>query len=406
MPGELEKNEGLVGKTHGRIAPIRDLNVSHIITGLDTGGAEMMLYKLLSTLDRASCAGTVVSLTDIGPVGRKIEALGVPVRALRLGRRLPNPFGVLRLARWLRAERPALVQTWLYHADLVGGIAGALVRVPVIWGVRQSNLDRAVNKRRTLHLARWCARLSRRLPARIVFNSHTSRAAHVRLGYAPEKSVVIPNGFDLQRFRPDAQAREAVRAELGVARDAVLIGLVGRFDPQKDHRNFVRAAAVLHGQRPDVYFVLCGDGIDASNRELRAWIDAAGVGGVCRLLGRRDDIPRLTAAFDIATSASVGEGFANVIGEAMACGVPCVVTDVGDSADVVGETGRVVPAGEPQALAAAWSELIALGAVARATLGQTARLRVEQHYSLPAVAARYAALYAEVANDVRARRIS
>lgn len=371
--------------------------VVHVIAGLDTGGAEMMLYKLLSLADRARFAPSVVSLTACGEVGEKVRALGVPVQALGMSRGLPNPLQVLRLAGRLRRTRPALVQTWMYHADLVGGLAARLAgNVPVVWGVRQSNLDPEGTRRRTLATARLAARLSRWVPARIVCNSETGRRAHEALGYRRDRMTVIPNGFDPAVFAPSDEARVAVRRELGVGDDALLVGLVGRFDAQKDHKNFVRAAALLHRQRGDVHFVLCGRGVSWDNVRLTGWINGSGIQSRCHLLGMRSDVARLTAALDIATSSSWGEGFANVIGEAMACAVPCVVTDVGDSALIVGDGGRVVPPRDPHALAAAWQALLGVPAAQRRALGMTARRRVERHYSLRAVVAQYEDLYEEV----------
>jgi len=189
--------------------------------------------------------------------------------------------------------------------------------------------------------------------------------------------------------------------ELGISKDALLIGLVGRFDPQKDHYNFVRAAALLNGHALDAHFLLCGDQVSWENSILTGWIEASGLANRFHLLGRREDITRLTAALDIASSSSYTEGFPNVIGEAMSCGVPCVVTDVGDSALIVGNTGKVVPPKNPEALAAAWGDLIKMGPEYRRQLGSAARRRVEENYSLPAIVSKYENLYKELAGDVR-----
>jgi glycosyltransferase involved in cell wall biosynthesis len=374
------------------------LRVGHIITGLNTGGAEMMLCKLLSRMNREVFEAEVISLTDIGPIGKKIQALGVPVRALGMRRGVPNPLGVLRLACWLRKGRPQIIQTWMYHADLIGGLASRLAAgSAVVWGIHHSNLEPQGSRRTTIWTARACARLSHWLPARIVCCSEASRRVHTGLGYAADKMMVILNGFDLQVYRPDPAARLSVRQELGIPEEAPLIGLVGRFDPQKDHGNFVQAAARLHAGLPEVHFLLCGDGVTWENPHLARWIEAAGIGGRCHLLGRREDIPRLNAAVDISTcSSSFGEGFPMVIGEAMACGVPCVVTDVGDLALVVGETGIVVPPRDPQALADGWRELMEMGVEKRRALGERARKRVEDHYSLARVVREYEALYKQL----------
>jgi glycosyltransferase involved in cell wall biosynthesis len=372
----------------------------HVIVGLDIGGAEMVLYRLLTQLDRARFAAHVVSLRDIGPVGRCLMADGWPVYALgmRSGGVAALPSALVRLVGLMRTLRPRVVQTWMYHADLLGGLAAKLAGgIPVAWNLRQSNLAPQFNKRSTLLLIRACALLSHGLPARIVCGSEAARRAHARLGYARTKMCVIPNGFDLALFKPDAEARVAVRQELGLAADTPLIGVMARFDPQKNHRTFVAAAGLLHAHCPTVHFLLCGGGVTWENRALAAWIDGAGLRARCHLLGEREDMPRLTAALDVATLSSRGEGFPNALGEAMACGVPCVATAVGDVPQIVGPTGVVVPPGDAAALAAGWRAMLALGLAGRQRLGQAARRRIAERYSLPAVAAADERLYCALA---------
>lgn len=374
----------------------------HVITGLETGGAEMMLYKLLRHLPRDVVSCEVVSLTTDGSLAAKIRELGIPVYALGASRGVPDLRAVTRLIHRLRASRPQVVQTWMYHADLVGGLAAKLARsIPVAWNIRQSNLDPAHNKRLTLWTAKICARLSRPIPARIVCCSDAAARIHREMGYAGDKMVLIPNGFDVEGFRPDSDARVSARTELGIGENHPVIGLVARFDPQKDHRTFINAASILRAWFPSARFVLCGDGVTWGNQELARWVDEAGIRDCVYLLGRRDDIPRLLNAFDLATLSSVGEGFPNVVGEAMACGVPCVVTDVGDSAWIVGDTGRVVPIRDPQALAGAWFTLVGTGHSACQALGARARDRVVQQFDLGKVAGRYASLYQELAEEAR-----
>ncbi len=373
------------------------MKILHVITGLSTGGAEMMLFKLLSRLVRENVGNEVISLTGSGPVGERIAGLGVKVHALGMGRALPSPLKFFSLARMIRESQPDIVHAWMYHANLLAGVAAKFARSPpVIWGIRQSNLDPRLSKRSTILTASLGARLSTRLPARILCCSAVARDVHEALGYAPEKMAVIPNGFDLERFRPDGEARIAVRRELGIKPDAPLIGLVARFDPQKDHRSFITAAAGLVDSGASAHFLLCGEGADADNRELGEWIRAAGIGANCHLLGLRDDMARINAALDIAVSSSAfGEGFSNAVAEAMACGVPCVVTDVGDSGLMVEDTGRVVAPKDSDALAGALAGLLEIGAEGRAKLGRAARRRIEENYSLPDIAARHLAFYRE-----------
>ncbi len=281
----------------------------HVITGLGTGGSEMMLYRLLSALDRERFSPAVISLREEGPLAEKIRALGIPVKALGMRPGFANPLAQARLAGWLRAAQPALVQTWMYHADLLGGLAARWVGLPVIWGLHNNVLDRRSTKRFTFWTVKACAWFSPWLPAKIISCSAAAAESHARLGYRREKMVVIPNGFDLQAFRPDAAARASVRAELGLPDDAPLIGLVARYDPIKDHHNFVEAAAYLRQRFPEVHFLLCGEGVTWQNAELGGWIRQKGLSSSFHLLGRREDAPSLTAALDIATNSSIGESF-------------------------------------------------------------------------------------------------
>jgi glycosyltransferase involved in cell wall biosynthesis len=385
------------------------ITVAHVITGLGRGGAETMLLKLLQQTDRTHFSVRVFSLmAPPGPVAARIEALGISVEALGISRRVPSPSRLWRLAALLRDARPDIIQTWMYHADLLGGLAAKLgsIRVPVLWNIRQSNFDVLQSRRRTMRIARLCAALSTRLPHRIVCCSDVARRVHVAIGYDDAKFQVIPNGFDLVEFRPDPSARVTVRNELGLPSDATLIGMVARFDPQKDHSTFVTAAARLHAQLPNVHFVLCGAGADTANPELAAWLERAGVGRVCHLLGEREDVARITAALDLATlSSAFGEGFPNVLGEAMACEVPCVATDVGDSAHVVGDTGRIVRPRDPAALADAWADMLTAGSGALHALGRRARHRVVDNFSIARVARMYEATYESVvASTLRARQ--
>jgi glycosyltransferase involved in cell wall biosynthesis len=247
------------------------------------------------------------------------------------------------------------------------------------------------------------ARLSRRIPARIVCCSEATRRVHVQMGYASDKMLVIPNGIDLGRFRPDPRARRSVRAELGLDSEAPLIGMVARFHPLKDHSTFVQAASRL-AQLLDVHFLLCGAGIDVENAELASWIEQAGLSDRFHLLGRREDTPRLFASLDLSTLSSRSEAFPLVVGEAMACGVPCVVTDVGDAAVIVGTTGIVVPPQDPGALAEAWRRLIEDGPELRRRLGDLARQRIEERYGLADVVTEYECLYRSLAQGDRGQK--
>jgi glycosyltransferase involved in cell wall biosynthesis len=369
--------------------------VVHLITDLDTGGAEKMLTKLLAFMKRERFSNSVISLTDRGTLGDEIAMLGVPVLTLGMQRGTPGLGGIGRLMGLLRQEKPDIVQTWLYHADLLGTIASCLVRVPVLcWNVRCSDMDMSRYSRLSRLVLWTLARLSG-LPSVVIANSETGRRLHENMGYSPRRWEVIPNGFDLERFCPDPAARQSVRQELGILPDALLIGLVARYDPMKDHHTFLEAASQIGQEHGDVHFTLVGKGVE----QLGGQVDHLRLSGRVHLLGERSDIPRLLAALDIlALSSAFGEGFPNIVGEAMACGVPCAVTGVGDAAYIVGDTGLVTPPRQPAAMATAWSQLLQLPAEKRRALGDDARQRVAQLFSIEGVARQYESLYCGIAS--------
>jgi glycosyltransferase involved in cell wall biosynthesis len=379
------------------------MRVMHVITGLSTGGAETMLFKLLSAAS-GSVEHVVVSLGDEGTIGPRIAALGIPVHCLGLKRNAPNPFRALSILPLARRIDPQLIQGWMYHGNLMASMAALALRKsarrnvpghkpPVLWNIRQTVYDLRRERWLTAKLIRQGARLSSG-PAAIIYNSQTSAGQHESLGYRAEKRVVIPNGFDCQILRPDEAARKAVRTELGIADDTVLVGLVARYHPMKDHVGFLKAAALVVRSHPQTMFVLAGSGVSSIQPELAEAIHQNKLGDRVILLGERSDIPRLNNAFDIGCSASAwGEGFSNSIGEAMACGVPCAVTDVGDSAYIVADSRFVAPPRSPEALANAIGRLIGLGRSGRQQLGTKARQRIETEFSLSAIVQRYEDLY-------------
>jgi glycosyltransferase involved in cell wall biosynthesis len=249
-------------------------------------------------------------------------------------------------------------------------------------------------KPRTANLIRLSALVSRRT-LRIIYASRESADQHEALGFAPERTIVIPNGFDCDLFKPSKSARSTLRRQLDAGEDALLIGLIGRFHPMKDHATFLRAASMICKTNQEIQFVLAGRRIDRKNLDIADLIHRLGLNGRVHLLGERDDIPDVTAALDIATSSSFSESFPLVVGEAMACGVPCVVTDVGHSAAIVGDTGCVVPPRDPAALAAAWLRLVDAGVTVRSELGTAARQRILENFSLHQIIRRYEATYYE-----------
>lgn len=374
------------------------MKILHIITTLDVGGAEMMLYKLLMGMDRREFSNNVICLVYPGPVAEKIGGLGVPVESLWLNHGMVTPHAILRLTKLFRVLKPDIVQTWLYHSDLLGLLtARAIGKAKVIWNIRCSNMEMERYGRSTAWTVRFCALLSH-FPACVISNSYEARRVHLKMGYRPKVFKIIPNGFDLEMFRPDPETRRTVRKSIGIPDDSICIGMVARFDPKKDHLTFLRSASRILKKGVNASFVLCGEQVDEENRMLSKWLSDLELEGHVHLLGRRDDIPNILKALDLMVSSSAfGEGFPNVIGEAMACCVPCVVTDVGDSRKIVGAFGEVVPPRNPSALATKIFELVSLPWAQQHKLGLLARERIEEKYSIERITVEYENLYRQMA---------
>ena len=388
---------------------MRCVRLAIVINGTGVGGAERMLARVLTRLSTDEFAVKVFSLDSGGPIAEQLTKAGIPVVALDcVRRRIPNPFDLLTLARELRRFRPDVVQGWMYLGNLYGGLAAKLARrdLPVSWNIRHSTLDPQIDSR-SLRWSAWLGgKLSQWIPQRIILCAEAARAAHLAVGYAADKLEVIPNGFDLSEFRPDPAARRRIRDELSVCDNTPLVGLVGRFHPHKDHRTFVRAARVVADRLPSTHFVCVGDDQIYTAADVWQWIDEVGLRDRFHLLGARRDIAAIDASLDVSVCASTTEGFPNVVGEAMACGVPCVATNVGECAEVVGDTGRIVPKQNPQQLGEAIVELLNLPPVERFALGQAARGRVCQRYDIAQIVAQYRTLWRTLAGDESTNSIS
>jgi glycosyltransferase involved in cell wall biosynthesis len=375
------------------------LRLLHVITSTGVGGAETQLTRFIAASPPGRYEHLVCCLMPAGPLASAMAQAGARVTCLGLSR---GPAALLRGVGAVRAllvrERPALMQTWMYHADLVGLLAAVLPPrpaggVPVVWGLRCADLDLGSYAPATRLVVKACAALSR-FPAAIAVNSQAGLAFHQGLGYPAAKMRLIPNGFDTALFSPDAEARAAARAELGLGDGQVLIGHVARVDPNKDHATFLAAARLLAGRAPAARFLFIGQGTEPGSPTLAA-CDEPPLAGRCFRLGRREDVPRWLAALDVFAQSSCSEGLPNALGEAMSAGVTCVATQAGDSAALLGEAGFSVPARQPQALAGALVQALDLGPAGRARMGAAARQRIEQGYSLAAAHQAWWDLYAQ-----------
>ena len=372
--------------------------VVHIITSTATGGAENMLFNLIKGSSHVSAHRAVISLMPMGSVAEKICDMGVEVLSLNM-KSLRGSFSLYHLAKLLRSLKPDLVHTWMYHANFFGSLAAVFAgRPPVLWSLHHSDLSFRFNKKKTMLLADLCSPISRTpLVRKIVNCSQSAMDAHSNIGYCASKMSLIPNGFDLDVFAPDSSASSRLRKSVGLEPDTLVVSMVGRWDPQKDLDSFIKAIAVTGHKLPVSRYIICGKGLDENNTKLVSMIQRAGISEKVLLLGFRDDMPLIMAGSDLVVMPSRSEAFPMVLGEAMACGTVCIVTDVGDAALLLGGLGWTVPPNNPKALAQAIEfVLIFLGRTEREKLGVTLRNRIAQNFSLSQVVDMYENIYAQL----------
>jgi glycosyltransferase involved in cell wall biosynthesis len=375
------------------------VKIVHVIICLDVGGAELMLKRLTALyVSDPRYSHTVVSLSEVGVIGKQLRELGVEVVALGLNSFFQLPKVFFRLVKLFRCQRPDIVQTWMYHADLIGGLAARLAGCrKVIWGIRNTDLypGRGVSQS-TGWVMKLCAILSGFVPHTILCVARQAKITHAEAGYAMKKMTVIPNGFDVDSYQPELDIRNRIRLSLNVSPDTLVIGSVGRFNEYKDHRNFILALASLASVDSKTCFLLVGRDVDSDNVILMRWIEETGYADRFKLLGERSDMPAIFSSMDIFCLHSKSEGFPNVLGEAMCMGLPSVVTDVGDAGMLLGDAGLIVSPQDPEALMQGLLTLIQSSPEARVSLGNIARERIMANYSIEGVKRQYEDLYQKV----------
>lgn len=358
-----------------------------------------MLFKLLRASDRGATEHVVVTLTAADYLAADIRKLGVRVLHLDVAGWTGGIRALLRTRHFAKEFRPHLVMTWLHHSDLFGAVLKCMMpSLRLVWNLRCSTLSPAETSRSNVRLVRLLALLSF-LPTVVVSNSEAGKTEHTVVGYAPRRWHVLPNGFDTEIFAPDTLSRNDVREHLGLSSQHFVIGMVGRYHPMKGFGLFVDAAGRLARENGNVRFVLVGKDVDQDNAPLVSQLEQAGVIDKTYLLGQSSDVARVMNALDVLANTSTSEGFPNVIGEAMSCGIPCVATNVGDSAVIVGSSGLVVPAGDADALVDAWRRLWALSSDERSELKRSARKRIIENFEIGTVARRYQDLFNELASQ-------
>ena len=366
-----------------------------ITTGLNTGGAEIMLYNLIAAIDKTKYSPAVISLIPIGEVGKKLISLGAEVYSLNVpSGKLPTVPALLKLIRLARKIKPSVIHGWMYHGNIAAQFVNGFLqrRTPVLWTIHHSLDSLGNEKKSTVRVIALGARLSQK-PSSIIYVSSTGKKQHELLGYADKKSLVIPNAVDTDLFSPSTENRIMTRKELGLPDDIFLVGHIARYHPMKDHENFLQAVALIQNLHTSIAFVLAGTNVDHQNEDLKKKILELNIQNI-KLLGERNDINKILPALDVlVVSSSHGEAFPVIILEAMSSGVLCVSTDVGDASKIIGENGKVVPTKNPEALAEAISEIIDLDAVQRKKMQENARREIIANYSLRHIANEYEKLY-------------
>ena len=378
----------------------RPLRVVHIISGLGQGGAETVLHRLV-TAPMQSTQHYVISMGTEGVFGPRLQQEGVPVYTLNMQSVTGMAKGLWRMHRLVRELNPDVVQTWMYHADLIGGVVARLSGIKAVsWGIRNSGADLHKSSISARVLSWLCARSSAVVPAVIVSCAEDAARRHQQWGYRADRMLVIPNGYDLSRWQADVQVRARVRQQWGVSDETPVIGSVARWNPLKDHHNLIQAYATSVKAFPDLRCVLIGLGMDDANTELVQLLKQHGVRDKVILLGRRDDVPQLMNGLDVHVLSSRAEGFPNVVSEAMATGVLNVVTNVGDAAMIVDDTAWVAPAKNPQELSQGINAAVAvLGTQEHHSRVQRARDRVATLFSLEAMVNNYHLVWRRLAMD-------
>ncbi|MDQ5767418.1 glycosyltransferase [Thiothrix subterranea] len=389
------------------------IRVIHIITRLNTentDGAAMMLYKLMAHTDRHRFEPIVISLDGEAELSNRIRAHGIDVYSLDMHHNITAGWQIFKLTQLLRNLQPDIIQGWMYHGNLAASLANLSLgnHHAVLWNIHHALP--ALNKE--ARTTRWVIELAAKrssTPEHIIYNTYLSADQHTALGYDDQRSLVIPNGFDTQLFAPNHYQRNAMRHSLGIPADAFVIGLFAHYHPVKNHALFLEAARLLLPHQPNVHFILAGRGVTENNPKLQYLLNKMPTKQNLHLLGGRKDIPHLMNALDLYTlTSSYGEGFPESVAEAMACGIPCVTTDVSDLARIIGNTGQCLPVQDttPSALAFAWLEWMNAGDAWRQEVGSRAMQRIQQGYNIQTITDQYQKTYQRLVEDQQMSRMT
>lgn len=370
--------------------------ILHIIIGLNVGGAELMLQRLvLNSSKKEQFEHCVISLTDLGIIGPKLQEQGIEVHGLGMTSLSSLPLTVLKLRRLIKEIDPDVVQTWMYHADLIGGVAAKSLGIKkIIWGIRNTELNTSSSVSRQA-IVKLCSKLSYSIPSHIVCVANTAMRTHVKQGgYDPSKMVVIPNGFDINRFKPNEKQRNTLREKLNINPDELVIGNIGRFDPVKNHASFIKACIKLLEDGFKFKVLLAGRDVDLNNPIISKIFKDSSLKNYFIFLGEITDTPSFYNAIDVFCLCSTTEGFPNVLGEAMACAKVCLTTDAGDAWLILAENGFRVKSTRSSDIATALETKVLNNTInCLNDIGSSARKSIIENYAIDTIISKFEVLY-------------
>jgi glycosyltransferase involved in cell wall biosynthesis len=357
------------------------MRLIHIITSLETGGAQSVLFQLLRQFQNMGVIQTVISLKPNGGLEEQIKGLNIPIHECQF-----RPFNFLQqranLKKVIIEFKPDIIQSWLYHADFMTIFLRDKNKTPIFWGIHHTYETQSRIKFSTRMIIKVNSLFSNNVPQKIICCSRSALSSHLKIGFPESKLLFIPNGIDINSFKPDEQARERLRSELNLQPETQIIGYIARLHPQKDHDTFFKAADLLLKQNENIHFVLAGDQVTPFNPKIVRYMHNSQYPSHFHFLGRRSDIPMITAALDLATLTSSGdEAFPLTILEAMSCGIPCVSTNIGDVKETLGNAGIIVPPQNPEMLAAGWKAILDKNPEERSTIKVIGRNLVVSQYT-------------------------
>ena len=374
------------------------MKVLHVIVGLNLGGAETILKNLIESNMNNRSSNVVVSLTSRGIIGDSLAAQGIHVHALGMSSPLDLVGTLCQLIKLIRLYRPTIVQTWMYHADMIGGIAAFIAgNCSIVWGVHSSAIPQG-RFSLTYWLVRLCGVFSHFIPDRIICCANAARISHINLHYAEHKLKVIENGYNFSNFGFDSIARSTVRRQIGAKDSDLIIGVLGRFDPLKDYQNFIAASLILASKINGIKFLMVGNGNEWTNDTLCQWINSAGMTSSFYLVGQQSSFASFLSAMDIFCLSSSSEAFPNVVVEAMAIGLPCVVTRAGDAGLILDDDRFVVPIKKSDALANALLGMCMLSPYERKLIGNKNALKARGAYDIKTMRNKYFEIYSQLKN--------